>query len=102
MSGLRFCLSAAITAALLTAASASLAASGPGQDEGTGTSRIPKSNWRQHDRTVRSPEGPYLPGTFRFELRFGPYCPEVDEEFGGAARPYVETFAEGVDDDPTG
>ncbi len=60
------------------------------------SSRIPSGNWRQRDRSsVREQNKAHDPWTFMFELRFGPYSPEVDEEFGGAQAPYGKTFAEG-------
>lgn len=63
------------------------------------TTRIPKSNWRQRDRSTKRVEEAHSPWTFAFEVRFGPYTPEVDEEFNGSAFPYAETFAEGEEDD---
>lgn len=46
--------------------------------------RIPGSTWRQRDRgdALRSAEA--SPQSFAFELRFGPYWPEVDESSGGS------------------
>jgi len=52
-----------------------------------------RGNWRQlgrgsqssDERSARSPQ------SFAFELRFGPYYPEVDEEFGGDG-PYKRVF----------
>ena len=32
------------------------------------------------------------PQNFAFELKFGPYLPDVDSEFGGAHSPYADTF----------
>lgn len=67
------------------------------------STRIPKSNWRQRDRTATRDTGrPSTLWNFVFEARFGPYWPEADEEFGGSAFPYAETFAEGEEDDPGG
>ena len=66
------------------------------------TTRIPKSNWRQKDRTSARAEKSHSISTFAFELRFGPYSPEADEEFNGSAFPYAQTFAEGEEDDPGG
>lgn len=43
------------------------------------TGRVPGTTWRQRDRTdaLRSAEA--SPQNFAFELRFGPYSPEVDD-----------------------
>jgi hypothetical protein len=48
------------------------------------TGRVPGSTWRQRDRTeaIRRSEG--SPQNFAFELRFGPYSPEVDETPGSS------------------
>jgi hypothetical protein len=53
-------------------------------------SSIPDTNWRQRDRPALRNNRPHSIWTFEFELRFGPYYPEVDEEFNGAAAPYAE------------
>lgn len=53
-------------------------------------SRIGKSNWRQRDRGA-SHEG--SPQRFALELRFGPYYPAVDDEFGGSG-PYTKVFGD--------
>jgi hypothetical protein len=66
------------------------------------STRIPKSNWRQRDRSDAREERKHSPWTFAFEVRFGPYWPEADEEFGGSAFPYGKTFAESKEDDPGG
>lgn len=102
MSCLRWCVCAAAAGALLLSTSPS---------EAGAASKIPDTNWRQHDRAARRDERPHPISSFMFELRFGPYWPEVDEEFGGAATPYGQTFAEppedgeevdagGIEDDP--
>ncbi len=55
--------------------------------------RIPDTNWRQRARRGESSSSRYTDFShFFFELRFGPYSPEVDEEFGGAATPYADFF----------
>ncbi len=35
------------------------------------------------------------PQNFAFEIRFGDYAPNVDDEFGGAATPFRDTFGNG-------
>ncbi len=55
---------------------------------------IPDTSWRRGERTHTSEREATL-GNFAFEVRFGPYHPEVDEEFGGTG-PYSKVF----DDDP--
>ncbi|MFO0658513.1 MAG: MXAN_2562 family outer membrane beta-barrel protein [Polyangiaceae bacterium] len=48
------------------------------------------SRWDRADRPrYESPQN------FAFELRFGPYRPEVDEQFGGKAAPYKQAFGNG-------
>ncbi|NUP09728.1 MAG: hypothetical protein HOW73_27090, partial [Polyangiaceae bacterium] len=49
---------------------------------------IPDSNWRQHDR----PAAPPADTQFAFEVRFGPYWPQVDSEPGLTGTPYEDTF----------
>ncbi|WP_437930012.1 MXAN_2562 family outer membrane beta-barrel protein [Sorangium sp. So ce291] len=52
------------------------------------------SNWRQTDRSSVDRDERYgSPQSFAFELRFGPYSPEVDEEFSGTG-PYKATFGD--------
>ena len=57
-------------------------------------SAIGESNWRQGSRS--KDRSTYASSQrFAFELRFGPYYPEVDEEFGepfGEGGPYSRTF----------
>ena len=59
--------------------------------------RIPDNDWRQGNKGNRA-EVTRSPQNFAFEIRFGPYFPEVDEEFGlgfgEAGGPYAETFGE--------
>ncbi|AUX21401.1 hypothetical protein SOCEGT47_018830 [Sorangium cellulosum] len=53
------------------------------------------NDWRQSDRSsLRASEKYASPQSFAFELRFGPYSPEVDEEFSGTG-PYGRTFGDG-------
>ena len=52
--------------------------------------RIRTNNWRKRDRGSGIYKG--TPQRFAFELRFGPYYPQVDDEFGGAATPYADVF----------
>lgn len=51
-----------------------------------------KSDWRRHER----PGTESRPGSFAVELRFGPYWPQVDNEFPRAPGPYERIF----DNDP--
>ena len=63
---------------------------------------IGDSNWRQTSRPTR--RDAYASSQhFAFELRFGPYSPEVDEEFGAGfgddpTAPYAKTFGEPNED----
>ena len=58
-------------------------------------SSFSNSDWRQDDRAgKRDKYG--SPQSMAFELRFGPYYPQIDEEFGGDAGPYEDIF----DNDP--
>ncbi|WP_437726891.1 MXAN_2562 family outer membrane beta-barrel protein [Sorangium sp. So ce861] len=51
-------------------------------------------NWRQTHRSSADRDTRYgSPQSFAFEARFGPYSPEVDEEFSGAG-PYQATFGD--------
>lgn len=52
--------------------------------------RLDDNDWRQHDRPSRSDMRKPAPD-FVFQLRGGPYSPEVDEEFP-SAKPYERTF----------
>lgn len=53
---------------------------------------LPRSDWRRADR----PLPPQSPQNFAFELRFGPYYPEVDEEFSTDVGPYEQAFGDGA------
>lgn len=56
-------------------------------------SKIPNNNWRQDSR----PAGDETRSTmFAAELRFGPYWPQVDDEFSASPGPYERVF----DNDP--
>lgn len=63
---------------------------------GAASAQTSRGNWRQLDRSTRK-ETTHVgtPQNFAFELRFGPYYPQVDEEFGGNG-PYTQVF----DEDP--
>src|SRR6185436_11967112 len=55
---------------------------------------IPANDWRQQDRPYGR-ERYETPTSFAVELRFGPYYPEVDEEFEGkAGTPYKDVFGD--------
>ncbi|WP_437667270.1 MXAN_2562 family outer membrane beta-barrel protein [Sorangium sp. So ce1182] len=78
--------------AACTAASAALLVASAASAQTRGSA----SNWRQTDRSsVARDERFGSPQSFAFELRFGPYSPEVDEEeaLAGAA-PYRTTFGD--------
>lgn len=47
-------------------------------------------DWRRADRKTRE-----TPQSFAFEARFGPYRPQIDEEFSGGKKPYEQTFGDG-------
>lgn len=53
--------------------------------------RIRNTNWRQRDRGSGRYQG--TPQHFAFELRFGPYYPAIDDEFGGSG-PYSRYFGD--------
>jgi hypothetical protein len=57
-------------------------------------SRLSGQTWRQRERPDRG-EWRRPPTRAALEMRFGPYSPEVDEEFGGKATPYADTFGAG-------
>jgi hypothetical protein len=58
-----------------------------------GSTDLQDTDWRQPRAEPLDPdEGSFHGGHFAFELRFAPYWPEVDEEFGGAATPYDDMF----------
>lgn len=46
--------------------------------------------WKRHDRPMYE-----SPQSFAVELRFGPYIPNIDEQFNGGATPYRSTFGGG-------
>ena len=57
---------------------------------------IPNNDWRQQDRPTRGQRYD-SPQSFAFELRFGPYYPEVDEELAdkpGSPAPYKDIFGD--------
>jgi hypothetical protein len=58
----------------------------------TSRSRVGSSNWRQRDRRASRAESG-SPQYFAFELRFGPYYPAIDDEFGGTG-PYAQVFGD--------
>ena len=62
-----------------------LAAAGEARAQST----VERRDYRRLDRTL-----PESPQRFAFELRLGPYKPRVDEEFGGRATPYKDTFGD--------
>ena len=53
------------------------------------------NDWRQSQPKGEEPANGWAwfnPEHFALELRFGPYWPEVDEEFGASPGPYEQTF----------
>lgn len=57
-------------------------------------SRMPRNDWRQQDRT-EARYGKYAsPQWFTLEMRWGPYNPEVDDEFDGKATPFKDIFGD--------
>jgi len=80
---MKWCAAAAVSAAVLAVGASALAQSG-----------IPNNNWRQTDRPPRD-ESIASPQHFAFELRFGPYYPEVDDEFVNTPGPYERAFGSG-------
>lgn len=75
-----------IIASALVAIASLLAAEGAEAQ----TRRIRDSNWRQSERGSVQQGSPQR---FALELRFGPYYPAVDEEFGGSG-PYSKFFGD--------
>ncbi|HZO11782.1 MAG TPA: MXAN_2562 family outer membrane beta-barrel protein [Polyangiaceae bacterium] len=69
-----------------------------GAEGDAGPRRLQGSAWRQRLEEGREKPGNeyFEPLHFVFELRFGPYMPQVDEEFEGRATPYTDFFG----DDP--
>ena len=54
---------------------------------------IPDTTWRKRARQGESSGSRYTDfAHFFFELRFGPYSPQVDDQFDGAATPYADYF----------
>jgi hypothetical protein len=49
---------------------------------------IPDADWRRPDHSTVAPHDPL----FTVEIRFGPYWPDVDGEFGTDKGPYFQTF----------
>lgn len=53
---------------------------------------------QHHDPSVLPPPAQTAhiesPQHFAFEIKFGPYLPDVDSEFSGGARPYHDTFGD--------
>lgn len=47
------------------------------------------------DRFVPDTDFHPSPRWWAAELKFGPYKPEIDTEFGGGAKPYADTFGDG-------
>lgn len=78
-----------LLAALATAAPLLTAARAEAQ--ATQSAHITNSNWRQRDRTSALREGTGSSQRFTFELRFGPYYPEIDESPAAQGGPYGST-----------
>ncbi|MBI4954608.1 MAG: hypothetical protein HY908_21465 [Myxococcales bacterium] len=57
------------------------------------TRTLDEHSWRRRssDKKQSLPKW-FAPTHFLFALRFGPYYPEIDDEFGGAATPYADVF----------
>ena len=55
---------------------------------------ISENDWRQRvRRRKKTSKSSWLePSHLLFEMRFGPYSPQVDDEFGGSATPYADFF----------
>jgi hypothetical protein len=60
------------------------------------TGRVPGTTWRQRDRTDALRAADSSPQSFAFEMRFGPYKPEVDESdnANGAYKRFFGTAAQ--------
>lgn len=50
-----------------------------------------QGDWRRANRD-KPDDALFTPGRFTFEVGFGPYYPQIDDEFGGAATPYADVF----------
>ena len=48
------------------------------------------------DKYVPDADYKPTPRWWALELKFGPYKPDIDQEFGGGASPYADIFGEGV------
>lgn len=82
-------LSQKIAACLAGAASLLVASAASAQPDAI------RSDWRRQDRSDILREERYAsPQNFAFELRFGPYSPDVDDVFSGTG-PYERTFGDG-------
>jgi len=57
-----------------------------------GTLARPARAQESHTNWRRSEPPPQSPQRFALELRFGPYHPQVDEDFGGPPGPYDQVF----------
>lgn len=56
-------------------------------------SQLPTSDWRQADRSEALAKKVTSPQSLTFELRFGPYSPQVDDEPGlNGKTPYKDVF----------
>jgi hypothetical protein len=76
------------TALLAALAGASLLAAAPARAQ---MMHVPDSDWRQsdrHDALVKAAAKP----TFMFELRFGPYLPDIDSGVPGGKTPFKDIF----------
>ena len=80
----RLALSAVLAAATLLAAGSAAAQ--------TGLGRYGSNDWRRANRPTEDADRLFSPGRFAFEVRFGPYTPQIDDEFDGAATPYEDVF----------
>lgn len=70
----------------LSVAAATLSLAGAAQAQ----SSVNFKDYRRLDRNL-----PESPQRYAFELRLGPYKPQIDEEFGGAQKPFESTFGNG-------
>jgi hypothetical protein len=55
-------------------------------------SRLPTTDWRQADRGEAVTKKVTSPQSLAFELRFGPYSPQIDDEPGLTGTPYKDVF----------
>lgn len=64
-----------------------------GDDDLARFHRLPDTSWRKPVAPRISPKSSgFDVGHGLLELRFGPYAPRVDDEFGGRATPYADYF----------